>query len=524
MGLDNIGLIYKTCDAAGIPFATPDNIPADDIDVWNSIVNDTTMIFQWESQSATSYLKQLFSPETIKSIRDKNPNASYMDLLSIGNGAIRPAGESYRDKLARGIYQDNGHEALNKFLSPTLGYLVYQEQVIEFLHSFCGYTMGEADIVRRGFAKKTGTEKFIPKIKEGFTKTMLEKYNVQPDESDKLIENFIQVIKDASAYLFSKNHADPYSWIGYICGYLRYYYPYEFITTALNIFEGKEEKSLAIINYAKNIGIKISPIKFRHSISQYSFSKETKEIFKGISSIKYMNSIVADEMYALKDNQYDDFIALLCDLKDKTSLNSRQLGILIDLDFFEEFGDANYLKRLSVLFDDLYGKKQLKKDKVEALGINEDTVRLFANKETEKMFTGVDSISLLSAISKQITFKRRTVKEKVKAQIEHLGYINIADERYAGFAVVVSVDTKYSPRLKMYSLKSGEVLDCKIDKRTFNKQHLNVGEIVKINRTSRKPKVRKNEDGEWEQIPDSLELWITDYTTGLDFSFNGGTK
>lgn len=524
LGLDNIGLIYKTCDAAGIPFATPDNIPADDIDVWNSIVNDTTMIFQWESQSATSYLKQLFSPETIKSIRDKNPNASYMDLLSIGNGAIRPAGESYRDKLARGIYQDNGHEALNKFLSPTLGYLVYQEQVIEFLHSFCGYTMGEADIVRRGFAKKTGTEKFIPKIKEGFTKTMLEKYNVQPDESDKLIENFIQVIKDASAYLFSKNHADPYSWIGYICGYLRYYYPYEFITTALNIFEGKEEKSLAIINYAKSIGIKISPIKFRHSISQYSFSKETKEIFKGISSIKYMNSIVADEMYALKDNQYDDFIALLCDLKDKTSLNSRQLGILIDLDFFEEFGDANYLKRLSALFDDLYGKKQLKKDKVETLGINEDTVRLFANKETEKMFTGVDSVSLLSAISKQITFKRRTVKEKVKAQIEHLGYINIADERYAGFAVVVSVDTKYSPRLKMYSLKSGEVLDCKIDKRTFNKQHLNVGEIVKINRTSRKPKVRKNADGEWEQIPDSLELWITDYTTGLDFSFNGGTK
>lgn len=153
LGLDNIGLIYKTCDLAGIPFATPDNIPADDMVVWNSIKDDTTMIFQWESQSATAYLKQLFSDETIARIREKNPNFSYMDLLSIGNGAIRPAGESYRDKLAQGIYQDNGHEALNKFLAPTLGYLVYQEQIIEFLHSFCGYSMGEADIVRRGFAK-----------------------------------------------------------------------------------------------------------------------------------------------------------------------------------------------------------------------------------------------------------------------------------------------------------------------------------------------------------------------------------
>ena len=68
--------------------------------------------------------------------------------------------------------------------------------------------------------KKTGTEKLIPKIIEGFTKTMQEKYGVDSVESDKLIVNFIKVIEDASSYLFSKNHADPYSWIGYICGYL----------------------------------------------------------------------------------------------------------------------------------------------------------------------------------------------------------------------------------------------------------------------------------------------------------------
>ena len=48
---------------------------------------------------------------------------------------------------------DNGNEALNEFLKPTLGYLVYQEQIIDFLHKFCGYTMGQADIVRRHFAK-----------------------------------------------------------------------------------------------------------------------------------------------------------------------------------------------------------------------------------------------------------------------------------------------------------------------------------------------------------------------------------
>lgn len=512
LGLDNIGLIYKTCDAAGIPFATPDNIPPDDVKVWKSIVEDTTMIFQWESQTATSYIQQLFSEETIKRIKEKNPNVSYMDLLSIGNGAIRPAGDSYRDKLAQGIFQDNGHEALNNFLASTLGYLVYQEQVIEFLHSFCGYTMGEADIVRRGFAKKTGTDKFIPKIKEGFTKTMAEKYNVSPEESDKLIENFLQVIKDASAYLFSKNHSDPYSWIGYICGYLRYYYPFEFITTALNIFEGKEEKSLAIINYAKSRGIKISPIKFRHSISQYSFSKETNEIFKGISSIKFMNGIVADEMYALKDNVYSSFVELLIDLKEKTSLNSRQLSILIDLDFFEEFGDANYLTELARLFDLFVGKKQFKKDKLEENGLSQDFVRRFSERETDKMFMNVDTSKMLSCLSHSIQIKRRSISDKVQAQIEHLGYVDIADERYNRMAAVLDVDTKYSPKIKLYSLKNGTTLDCKIDKRTFNKLRLKKGDILTILSCNYKPKVKRNENGEWENVPNTKELWITKYT------------
>ena len=512
LGLDNIGLIYKTCDLAGISFLTPDNTPADDINVWNSIKEDTTMIFQWESQSATSYLKQLFSENTINNIRKQNPDFSYMDLLSIGNGAIRPAGESYRDKLAQGIYQDNGHKALNDFLSPTLGYLVYQEQIIEFLNKFCGYTMGEADIVRRGFAKKTGTEKFIPKIKSGFNKTMKEKYGVSEKESEKLIVNFIKVIEDASSYLFSKNHADPYSWIGYICGYLRYYYPFEFITTALNIFEGKEEKSLAIIEYAKKQGIKVSPIKFRYSIAQYNFNKDSNEIFKGISSIKYMNSNVANEIYELRNNEYRNFIDLLYDLKNKTSLNSRQLNILIELDFFSEFGDINYLLELYKMFDLLSGKVQIKKDKLTELNISEEDIRNFAERETEKMFSKVNIKEFLLSAAEKQKYKPRTLKERIQSQITHLGYVDIVDENYKGMGAVLSVDTKYAPKLKIYSLKNGTTVECKIDKKTFNTNKLISGDIVQIQGQRKKPKLKRLEDGRYEPIPGINELWITKYT------------
>lgn len=511
LGLDNIGLIYKTCDAVGIPFATPDNIPADDINVWNSIKEDTTMIFQWESQSATAYLKQLMSDTTIAKIKEQNPNFSYIDLLSIGNGAIRPAGESYRDKLAQGIYATYGNKALDDFLKPTLGYLVYQEQIIEFLHTFCGYTMGQADVVRRGFAKKTGTEKFIPDIKAGFTKTMKEKYGVDKEEADKVIVNFIQVIEDASSYLFSKNHSDPYSWIGYICGYLRYYYPLEFITTALNIFEGKEEKSLAIINYAKKRGIRISPIKFRHSIAQYSFDKESNQIFKGISSIKFMNSAVANEMYELRNNQYRNFIELLYDLRYKTSINSRQIKILIDLDFFEEFGDANNLNTQFDMFDNFEGKVQFKKNKLEQFGVPETLIRPYAEKETDKMFTKVDTKEFMIAAVPYLKTPKRSLRDKISAQITHLGYLDIMDDKYAGMAAVLGIDTKYSPKLKMYSLKNGTVIDCKIDKKTFSKCKLQNGDVVQIMSSKHKPKLRRTESGDFEAVPGIMELWITKY-------------
>ena len=527
LGLDNIGLIYKTCDAAGIPFATPDNIPADDEAVWQSIKDDTTMIFQWESQSATAYLKQLFSDETIAKIKAVNSDFSYMNLLSIGNGAIRPAGESYRDKLANGEYKLYGNAALDEFMKPTLGYMVYQEQIIEFLNKFCGFTMGEADVVRRHFSKKTGTETDIPIIKDGgylneghyikgFIQTMQDKYGICREEAENLIGDFLQVIIDASDYLFSKNHADPYSWIGYICGYLRYYYPLEFITSALNIFEDKEEKSLAIIDYAKRRGITISPIKFRHSVAQYNFDKETNQIFKGLASIKYLNSVIADEIYALKDNQYDTFIDLLMDLKTKTSLDSRQTEILIDLDFFSEFGETNSLifqyKILNIFFDKTKRqfKKQFSKDKLEAMNVPLDYIRPFAGKETPKMFTQVDALQFLRFLSTKVKVKPRTLAEKVNAQQKRLGYIDVKDDRYKNHFVILEVDTRYSPKIKAYSLRSGEVLTYKINKRIYSRNKLTEGTIVLVNKKETRNRVRKTENG-FEDVPGVFDVWWTNY-------------
>lgn len=223
--LDTIELINDTCKLAGIERLTPDNVDITDVEVWNSIRDDTTQIFQWEGNTGDSYIKKLLSDENIKRFQEVNENVDRMTLLSIGNSAIRPAGASYREDLASGVVRKTGSKPIDDFLSNTFGYLVFQEQIIAFLHQYCGFTMGEADIVRRGFAKKTGTDKYIPIIKngglltdksdhqiKGYIETMKEVYGIEEEKSEQDIVAFIQVIEDASAYLFSLNHSQPYSY------------------------------------------------------------------------------------------------------------------------------------------------------------------------------------------------------------------------------------------------------------------------------------------------------------------------
>lgn len=527
--LDTIELINDTCKLAGIPRLTPDNVDINDVAVWNSMRDDSTGIFQWESDTGADYIKKLLSDENIKKFQAVDEHVDRMTLLTIGNSAIRPAGASYRDDLADGVVRKSGSQAIDDFLKPTFGYLVFQCQIIEFLHQYCGFTMGEADIVRRHFAKKVGTDKDIPVIQNGgymigldgepkkdhyiagFTETMKKNYGMSPEESEKTITAFLQVIIDASNYLFSLNHSQPYSYEGYVSGWLRYHYPVEFITTALNINVDKEEKTLALTRYAKAHGIQILPPKFRHSKAVYFCNAESREIYKGIGSIKFMNTQVADELYALKDEQFEDFIDLLVAVK-KTSCNSRQLQILIELDYFSEFGDVNFLLTINNLFGEVYGKQQIKKDKIPKPGeyITEMDVRQFTGKESEKTFTKVDTFRLLKYLAATIQVPPATIMERISYQKENLGYVDIVDKKYAGLALVMSVNTKWTPWLTLYALANGKTIECKVDKRDYNRQPVKEGDVIRIEGQTYKSKQRKTENG-FEVVPGSKVLWITRY-------------
>ena len=356
---------------------------------------------------------------------------------------------------------------------------VYQEQIIEFLNKFCGFTMGEADTVRRGFAKKTGTDQYIPRIKKGFIETMSNEYNTSREKAEEIVENFLTVIQDASDYLFSVNHALSYSYIGYACGYLRYYYPLEFITCSLNNVMNKStdnsnEKTENIIKYGISRGIKFEDVKFGYSTANYTFNKETNTIYKGIKPIKYMNEQIADELLIISKNYHETLIDLFVDIEENTTLNSRQMKILIMLGFFEDVANDRYMLEVYELFQKRYNKKHSEKTKVARL---EELKSLLLPKESQGAFS---------------------ISERVKFQLEYLGYITYKNDRInKRVGVIIDVSEKYSTRhTNIYLLNGGKTQQFKIKHSILQETGITVGDCVFIKEFEQKFK-KIQENGKW---------------------------
>ena len=365
--LKTVQVIRDTCRYLGRPYPKTHEIDWDDQAVWADMVKSPIGIFQMESAFAFDSLKK-FQP---KSIFD----------MSLVTAAIRPSGASYRDSLLARIPNHNPSNLIDDLLKEDLGYLVYQESIISFLQEICGLSGSTADSVRRGIAKKKMDilEEYLPTILDGYCSHSDKPREVAEEEA----KEFLQVIEDASAYMFGKNHSIAYCLLGYLCAYFRYYHPVEFITAFLNDAANDEDirNGTAL---AKQRGITIVPPKFGISRSDYFFTKERRVIAKGLSSVKYMGKAVVDELYALSKRQYATFTDLLWTLSHHSSLDARQLDILIKIDFFSDFGNQRELFQVVSLFD-LFKKgeaKQLKKERAAALGI-EDIVAKYSNGTTK---------------------------------------------------------------------------------------------------------------------------------------------
>lgn len=361
----------------------------------------------------------------------------------------------------------------------------FQEDTIKFLQDICGLSGSESDNIRRaiGRKKKDILEKAMPKILDGYCEKSDKPRNIAEQEA----KTFLQIIEDSASYQFGYNHSTGYSMVGYLCAYMRYYYPLEFITAYLNCAGSNLKDIESGTELAKQFGIEIRLPKFRHSKGSYWFDKKENCLYKGIGSIKDLNVECGEYLYSLKDKHYKSIIALMSDLPKKI-VSSKKLDILIKIGFFDEFGTINNLLEQIKIYNQYNGKKQITKNK-----LTDEEIKLISTcceKETDKMFKGIDNVKLMNAIYKSKDIPKTTDLTKAHYQLKLIGGTNviIPDSEYYG---IESTETNSygTPFITLYDFQNGKTKQFKCNKKWYKDYPCEQGDIVEVGFTQKK-KVR----------------------------------
>lgn len=480
--LKTVQVIRDACRYLNKPYPKTHEIDWFDAKVWSSMISNPMGVFQFEGAFAFDSLKK-FNPQSIFD-------------MSIVTACIRPSGASYRDVLLARQIHKNPSEIIDELLKDNLGYLIYQEDTIKFLQEICGLSGSEADNIRRaiGRKQKDRLDKAMPDILNGYC-------NKSPKtraEAEEEAKEFLQIIEDSASYQFGYNHSIAYCLLGYLCAYLRHYHPLQFITSFLNNAANEDDIRNGTA-YANRIGVKITMPKWGLSKSEYFFDTERNIIAKGLTSIKYISAGCAEELYELsRKKKYTRFMDVLLDIEKHTSLDSRQLDILIKIDFFSEFGNQRELFRIAELFDKMFKSgeaKKISKEKVDGTPL-EPIIKKYSVGVTKsggeaKSYTLLDIESILREVEdavKAANLPDLSLILKVKNFEDAMGYIgyvsgNEEDRRKLYVSDIYELHRKKDGKQFGYSIitksiGSGKDARFTVFNPVFNKEPIQKGDII----------------------------------------------
>ena len=446
----------------------------------------TCTINQVDSEFATN----LVSKYTINSVAE----------MSAFVAAIRPGFASLLNNFIDRKAYSTGVEELDNILKDSYHYLMYQESIMKYL-IWLGIKESESYDIIKKIAKKKFKEDELRELKYKLKSGWMNKVGKMEG-----FEETWQVVEDAAAYSFNASHSLSYAYDSLYVAYLKSHYPFEYYSVALNLYKGDIDRTTRLVEELKYFDIKLENPKFRYSKDIYFFDKESNSIFKGVESIKYLNKEVGEYLYSLRDKQYNSFIELLDDIKGV--VNSRQLNILIELDYFSEFGKSKKLMDIVELYNNIYTKKQFKKD---SLPCDIEIMRKYAATETDKMFKDVDKQGICKHIESIIEDIDLPIQQRIESWIENTGSCNLTDTTQPKKnAIVIDINTKYkTPKIKLYNLNSGKIAEVKVGAKNWREDKLELFDminIVKINPKFKKKKV----DNKWIET-DEREYWLENY-------------
>ena len=292
------------------------DIPLDNAATYEKVFHKglTSGVFQFESHGMRDVLRR-YQPNSIE------------DLTAL-NALYRP-GPIQGGMIDDFIERKHGRRKieyelaeLKEILAETLGVIVYQEQVMQIANRLAGYSLGEADLLRRAMGKKNADE--MAKQRERFVQGAVKRGFPQ-----KKIEKIFDLMAQFAGYGFNKSHSAAYALLAYHTAYLKTYYPVEFMAALLTSVTGSTDDVVKYINECREMGIAVEPPDI--NVSDANFTPHGEAIRFGLAAVKNVGGNAIESIVAARTKLKRPFASVFefCEEVDLRLLNKRVLESLI---------------------------------------------------------------------------------------------------------------------------------------------------------------------------------------------------
>ncbi len=210
---------------------------------------------------------------------------------------------------------------LKDILEETYGVIVYQEQVMQIANRLAGYSLGEADLLRRAMGKKKLEE--MAKQRERFLAGATER-----GHNRKKAEKLFELMEQFAGYGFNKSHSAAYAYLAFVTAYLKAHYPLDFMAALLTAETGNTAKVVKYINECRDMGIRVLPPDVNKS--DWSFTPDGDAVRFGLGAVKSLGQSAVESIIKARD-EGGAFTSLydFCERVDLGSVNKRMIESLI---------------------------------------------------------------------------------------------------------------------------------------------------------------------------------------------------
>jgi DNA polymerase-3 subunit alpha len=316
-------------------------LPLDDAETYKRVFHTglCSGIFQFESHGMRDVLRR-YQPNSLE------------DLTAL-NALYRP-GPIQGGMIDDFIERKHGRRKvdyelpeLEEILKETLGVIVYQEQVMQIANRLAGYSMGEADLLRRAMGKKIAEE--MAAQRERFVRGSLER-----GFPEKKIVHIFDLMEQFAGYGFNKSHSAAYALLAFQTAYLKTHYPIDFMAALLTSETNNTDKIVKYINECREMGIAVEPPEI--NISDANFTPHGNAIRFGLAAVKNVGRTAIECILATRKEK-GPFTSIFdfCERIDLRLLNKRVLDSLIKSGALDQLGTR---AQLSAVLDKAIDRAQ----------------------------------------------------------------------------------------------------------------------------------------------------------------------